>query len=182
LLEQLCQPARNQAAWQHFVLLYGPLLCRWSRRWRVPRQDREDFLQEVFGHLATKMPAFRYDARKSFRCWLWTVALNVWRHHRRKRKGPELHGDLDKVAEADGRTEADEREDAEHRHHLLLRLLKHIEHEFSSQALNAFRLYALEDRPARDVAHGLGVSVAAVLKVKSRVLGRLRQVSVGLID
>jgi RNA polymerase sigma-70 factor (ECF subfamily) len=54
--------------------------------------------------------------------------------------------------------------------------------EFENRTWEAFWRTAVEDRPARDVADELGMSVLAVYKAKSRVLRRLRQELGDLVD
>ena len=83
LLERLRRPA-EQAAWERFVRLYTPLLCQWARRLGLRGADAADLVQDVFVVLVQKLPEFRYDPRRRFRGWLWTVTLNKWRERRRR--------------------------------------------------------------------------------------------------
>ena len=56
------------------------------------------------------------------------------------------------------------------------------EPQFEPKTWKAFQGFLLEDRPAADVAAGLGMTVNAVFIAKSRVMARLRQEAEGLID
>ena len=84
LLERLRQPA-DEKAWQEFVDLYSPLLYQWARRAGLQEHDAADLLQDVFAHLLRKLPEFEYDRHKSFRGWLRTTTLNLWRDGCRRR-------------------------------------------------------------------------------------------------
>src|SRR5438105_2006111 len=83
LLERLRQPT-DQAAWERFVDLYAPLLYTWTRRLDVPAADAADLVQDVLTVLVEKLPEFRYDRRRRFRGWLWTVLRNKWCDRRRR--------------------------------------------------------------------------------------------------
>ena len=65
LLERLCRRPDEQH-WERFVVLFTPILSRWSGRLGVPAGDTEDLLQEVFTLLLRKLPEFRYDPTRSF--------------------------------------------------------------------------------------------------------------------
>ena len=53
---------------------------------------------------------------------------------------------------------------------------------FEPATLAVFRRVVFDEEEPAQVAAELGISVAAVWKAKSRVLGRLRQEAEGLID
>ncbi len=57
-----------------------------------------------------------------------------------------------------------------------------IEPMFEPKTLAAFRLVALDEVAPTQAAEELGMTYAAVLLAKSRVLSRLRQEAEGLID
>ena len=75
----------DQQAWERFVQLYTPLLHHWARKLGVPDEDAADLIQYIFAVLVRRLPEFRYDARRRFRGWLWTITLNKWRERRRHR-------------------------------------------------------------------------------------------------
>ena len=75
----------DEKSWGRFVELYTPVLLAYARRLGLRAPDDADFVQEVFMHLVTKLPAFVYDSKRSFRGWLRTVTHNLWRNRRRPR-------------------------------------------------------------------------------------------------
>lgn len=171
---------RDAAAWDRFVVLYAPLLLRWSRRLGLGEADAADFTQDVLVLLLQHVARFRYDPNGSFRAWLKTVLLNVWRKHQRKAaRGPQVNGHLDHVADTDPGVYLD---DAEHREHLVRRALQVAEADFEPVTWRACVEYLMKGRPADEVAAEMGISVNAVYLAKSRVLRHLRVELAGLID
>jgi RNA polymerase sigma-70 factor (ECF subfamily) len=70
----------------------------------------------------------------------------------------------------------------EHDKHLCASLLTAVRPDFNQATWDAFEQSTLDQRPAADVAHELGLTVNAVIKAKARVLRRLRQEAGGLLD
>ena len=179
LLERLRRPDAGEA-WARFVRLYTPLLFHWARRAGLPRQDAADLVQDVLTLLVRKLPAFRYDRRRSFRAWLRTVALNKWRERRRAAPAPaEGAAVLEEVAAPD---EMGAFEEEEYRNHLVGRALQSLRGEFPERTWEAFRRYAVAGEDAAAVAAALGLRLGSVYAAKSRVLARLREELEGLLD
>ena len=65
--------------------------------------------------------------------------------------------------------------DLEHDRHVFDALLKIVKPDFQPATWEAFRRFAIDGRPAADVASELGLNVNSVLLAKSRVLKRLRE-------
>ena len=78
MLERLRLDPANQEAWSEFVRRYGPQIYRWCRRWQLQEADAEDVTQAVLLKLSEKMRTFRYDAERSFRAYLKTLARYAW--------------------------------------------------------------------------------------------------------
>ena len=179
LLERLRRPDAGEA-WARFVRLYTPLLFHWARRAGLPRQDAADLVQDVLALLVRKMPAFRYDRRRSFRAWLRTVALNKWRE-RLRRGTPAVEG-ADALAELAAPDEMAAFEETEYRNHVVRQALHALRGEFPDRTWEAFRRYAVDGEDAVAVAASLGLHVGSVYAAKSRVLARLRAELEGLLD
>jgi RNA polymerase sigma-70 factor, ECF subfamily len=181
LLERLRQP-QAQAAWERFVDLYTPLLFYWARRAGLREPDAADLVQDVFAVLVQKLPEFHYDRSRSFRSWLHTVLLNKWRELRRGRPLMPQPGS----ASLDGLTSPEdliaEFDEAEFRHHLLMRAMQLMQADFQPATWKACWEHVVCDRPAEEVARELHLTVNAVYLAKSRVLRRLRQELEGLLD
>jgi RNA polymerase sigma-70 factor (ECF subfamily) len=180
LLEQLRNPA-DQAAWERFVRLYTPLLHFWARRLGLDGPDAADLVQDVFVVLVKKLPEFRYDPRKRFRAWLWTVAANKARERRRRPVPGEQPGD-EPLREAAVADPADEAAEQEYRRYVVGRALQLMQADFEPTTWQAFWECVTARRPAAEVAAQLGLTPGAVYNAKSRVLRRLRQELRDLLD
>lgn len=178
LLDRVRQPDAH-SAWERFVLLYTPLLVRWACRFGLRGQDAADLVQDVFAFLVQKLPEFRYDPHQSFRAWLYAVTANKWREVRRRRLPALLDAQDGPLADLAAPDESDE---FEYRRYLVQRALQLIESDFQPTTWKAWQQFAVNGRPADQVAAELGISAQAVYLAKSRVLRRLRQELQGLVD
>src|SRR5205823_5550541 len=145
-------------------------------------QDASDLVQEVFTVLVQKLPEFRYEPGKRFRGWLWTVTLNKFREHRRRKALPITSAsdvDLPDPAALDPAIELGE---ADYRRHLVQRAQQLMQAEFPPDTWKAYWDHVVSGKPAREVAAELGTTVNAVYIAKCRVLRRLREELAGLLD
>jgi RNA polymerase sigma-70 factor (ECF subfamily) len=180
LLERLRQPAAEEA-WSRFVKLYTPLLVGWAGRLGLREADTADLVQDVLVRLVRELPAFRYDPKRSFRAWLCTVTLNVWRNRRRPEAPRAVNpAALDGLAGANGADAS--LEEREYRHWLVGRAVQLMKADFQPSTWKACWECVVVGRPAAEVAAELGLSVGAVYMARSRVLSRLRQELAGLLD
>ncbi len=180
LLQRLTDKTQSsyRGAWEEFVRLYTPLLLHWAHRLGLQEHDASDLVQEVLLLLVRKLSAFRHDPRKSFRGWLRTVLLNKWRDGRATVTPVPLEGEAEPAAPAD----AQALEEREYRLYVLGRALRLMQAEFEPATWQACWDTVVCDRPAAEVAEGLGLSVNAVYLAKSRVLARLRRDLEGFLD
>ena len=192
LLDQL--RAGRPEAWQRLVLLYGPVIYRWCRRSDLAAEDAADVVQEVLAAVLVHLPSFRRDRpQDSFSGWLAVITRNKVREHFRRRQGrAEARGgstairqmaeipqpdDLPSTAGRGAGGEGDGiQPDGQAAACLSRRALEMIRAEFEDRTWRAFWRVSVGRESPANVAADLGVSVAAVYKAKSRVLGRLRQV------
>src|SRR4051812_1898453 len=93
LLGRLRQFPTDQNAWMLFTERYGRKILAWCRQWNLQEADSEDVTQTVLLKLADKMKTFDYDATKSFRAWLKTVARRVLSDYCDSRKAVAVGGD-----------------------------------------------------------------------------------------
>ena len=181
-LEQL--RARRPEAWQRLVGLYGPVTYRWCRRSNLTAEDAADVVQEVLAAVMIHLPDFRRDRREdSFGGWLATITRNKVREHYRRRQGKaEARGgstaqrQMAEIPQSPEPSEESIQPDAQSAACLSRRVLELIRAEFAARTWDAFWRVSVGGESPSHVAADLGISVAAVYKAKSRVLGRFREV------
>ena len=186
LLDRLMVARSDDSDWNRFHALYLPLIRRWIGRIPGLDHDVDDVSQEVLLVLIREIPRFDRRREGSFRAWLRRVTANRVRVYRRQRHrqaaavaGP-TEGFLEQIA--DSNSLLARQFDREHDMHICDAILAAVRSDFTPATWDAFQQFAVEGRPAADVARELGLSVNAVAKAKSRVLNRLRQEAAGLLD
>jgi len=182
LLDQL--RSRRPEAWQRLVRLYGPVIYRWCRRSNLRAADAADVVQEVLSAVMIHLPDFRRDRPEdSFGGWLATITRNKIREHYRRRQGrAEARGgstaqrQMADILQPQEPSEESIRPDAQTAACLSRRVLEMIRAEFEVRTWEAFWRVSVGGQSPSDVAADLKMSVPAVYKAKSRILGRLREV------
>jgi RNA polymerase sigma-70 factor (ECF subfamily) len=181
LLQRLCGPIDSRA-WERFVSLYTPLLCRWARQTGAQDADVADLVQETLTVVYRKLPTFSHQRAGSFRAWLRTTLVNRWRDLCRRasvRPGLAVDNQLDLDAMPALNDVAQDSEDCER---LVVRALELIRPEFQPLTWQAFWEFFTSRQEASVIADRLRISADVVYTSKSRVLRRLRQELHGLLD
>ncbi len=187
LLQRL-RSRHDSADWARFVALYEPLLRHWLRRKEVLAHDADDLVQNVMSVVVRRVSEFEHNGRTgAFRAWLKAITFHCVRDYCRARRnhppgtgGSEFQGLLHSLA--DPESDASRLWDEDHDRYVMKQMLEQLRDEFEPVTWQAFQGFALQSRPAAEVARELGVTPNAVFIAKSRVLSRLRQESAGLLD
>jgi len=179
LLGRLRRDPTDQTAWGEFVDRYGPKIYGWCRGLRLQEADAEDVTQLVLLKLADKMRTFAYDPKRSFRGWLMTLTHHAWSDFLESRRRPGAGSGDSRVHE--------QLESLQARDDLVTRLKEEFDKEILEEASfrvrlkvvpqkwEAFRLMALEGRSGAEVAQQLGMKVATVFVVRSKVQKMLQE-------
>jgi RNA polymerase sigma-70 factor (ECF subfamily) len=179
---------RQPEAWRRLVELYGPIVYRWCRRYRLFPDDAADIVQEVFANVARHVDRFEHRTQHGgFRSWLSTITHNeVCDFLRREQRQAQGRGGTDAQEHLAQIPEPPEPSDLtdlnEDRQLISRRALELVRVEFENRTWEAFQRAVLEGQYPADIAADLGISVNAVYKAKSRVLRRLRQELDELLD
>lgn len=180
--------ASNHDAWAEFQQLYAPLIRGWLVRRGVHDQDAEEVMQEVMQTLLTELPSFEHNGRVgALRCWLRRVVANClkkfWRRENRQPRalGGDDYADLAAGLE-DPHSQLSRLWNDEYNRVVCDRLLDRVKTDFHEQTMLAFRGVAIDGKHAAEVAEQTGLTVNAVRIAQSRVMRRLREVGVGLLD
>ena len=180
LLER-AQASGDADAWNAFVGLYTPLLQTWLAAAGLQQADRDDVSQRVLEVLVRQLPEFRHNGRTgAFRAWLRGITTNLLREFWRDRATVATDSVLAQLSDPGGRLSRVW--DEQHDRHVYQALAATVRTEVTETTWLAFHRTAIEDRPPRQVAEELGLSVNAVLIARSRVLTRLRKLAAELLD
>ena len=129
--------------------------------------------QLVLAKLLNLFCTFKYDATKSFRGWLKTVARHAWSDlrdgHDRVVGGDSL------IFSVEARTDLEARLEAIYDFELLEIAMEKVRGRVEHSTWEAFRLTAIEGQPATAVAQELAMAVGNVYVAKHRVQKLLQQ-------
>ncbi len=177
LLEGLRDPT-NRTVWQHYVERYRPLIVRYARKLGVPEGEAEDAAQAALLAFSSAYRDGKYDRAKGrLSSWLFGIATNQIRDWKRSHRAREERAGAVEAEEAlaglAGEDELHEVWEREWRDAVLWECLKLVRAEVMPETFRAFELFALQERPAEQVAQELGMTANAVFGAKRRVLQRV---------
>lgn len=177
---------RQDAAWQRFLRLYGPLVYSWCRtRWHLTPTDAKDILQEVVVRVMETIGDFQGG---NFAAWLWMitrsrVAKRFQRQPERVIGGSDFQQRLAEVPDDHGTQGPADSSDAMEEDvtgfanltGVLRRALDHVRAGAAATSWQAFWMVTVQGRKPAHVAEELGISANAVYIANSRILRRIRQ-------
>lgn len=177
---------KDRATWHEFYQLYERYVFRFARGAGLSHHEAQDLVQDVFLQVAERIGEFEArPQRGSFRRWLgnlvrWRIA--DLRRRQRRRPGEsgasawpfescaaEVHPEL----RADEFHEA-ERWDREWQDHVLEVAMARLARQVSPEHLQLFQLRARQGWGLIRISRELGVGLANVYAINSRLTKRLR--------
>jgi RNA polymerase sigma-70 factor (ECF subfamily) len=187
LLERLKHATPDALEWRRLRDIYSPMIRHWLSRLPNLHDEVDDLTQEVLAVLFRELPSFERRRDGSFRAWLRQITVNrMFAFCKTRRKQPLATGgpETDQLlAElADPTSDLARQWDQDHDRHVFEKLLAVVEADFEPRTWQAFTRFALEGRPAAQVAGELGLTESAVVQAKFRILKRLREEAGGLLD
>jgi RNA polymerase sigma factor (sigma-70 family) len=127
--------------------------------------------------LADKMKTFDYDATRSFRAWLKTVAWHVLSDYCDSRKAVAAGGDrtIELLGNLKAREDLVQRLDEEFDRELFEEAAARVKLRVTPKTWEAFERTALQDQSGSEVAAALGMKVATVFVARSKVQKLLQE-------
>jgi RNA polymerase sigma-70 factor (ECF subfamily) len=166
-------------AWQEFVAIYRPVVCRLARKRGLQHADADDLAQRVFIAVGRAIGNWQPDPdRGRFRAWLGTITRNAIINALARRPpdaaagGTSILERIEEQADTDERTQHDL--ELEYRRSVFRWAARRVRDEFGDGTWNAFWLTTVEGRDIAETAAELGKSPGAVYAARSRVMRRLR--------
>ncbi len=164
--------SRESLAWQEFVDLYRPIVCRFCRQRGLKDVDAEEVTQNVFANIVRAIPSFQYDVQRGrFRSWLCTIACNeILRYREKQQRQVTAPGAGLGDALCDGTRREVEAAWCEAFYAGIYEAAsRHVQPQFDAETWEAFTLTWEKQMPAAEVALLLGKNVNWVYKAKFRV-------------
>ena len=167
-------------AWDHLFGNFHHVIVRFACRLGLSATDAEDAAQEAMIAFVTAFRNGKYQREKGrLSHWLFGVARRTILNYRKRLPREQLIADPqtgttfwdkqpDEAAVSQSWTE-------EWQQMVVQKCLERVQLELDKKTFDAFRLYALCERPVKDVADDLHMTPNAVYIAKNRVLSRLRQ-------
>ena len=182
LIDQL--KSNQSDAWQRMYLLYEPLVRFWCRRAKVPEQDIQDLVQDVFQTVAKSIGSFSIERpTDNFRGWLRTITNSRVIDWRRRNSGkPQAQGGSTAQVFFAGQPFDESLPDSDDDSHveeqliqqLYAQALQIIRGHFQERTWQAFCRVVIDGLTPAEVGRELSMKPSTVRVAKSRVLHRLR--------
>ena len=185
--------SNEPVAWEVVFRLYAPLIKRWARGNGVQcPHEIENVCQEVFARIVKGLRSFQKRSNSgSFRGWLRVITRNyvytnyIGTSNLRTVGGSHWQQQLDQLP-FDNRSARSLLDSAADEHPdevsvIFQQIIAWVESEYSATQSLAFKRVVIDQRPAREVARDLDISVNIVYQNKSRILARIREVFQDLI-
>ena len=173
--------ARDELAWSQFVEIYAPLVYGFARKHGLQDADAADVTQDVLRSVAGAAKKLEYDPQRgSFRGWLFTVVRNrlrdFWAGQARQCQGSGDR-DADRRLQELPAPEEDQQSvwEQEYEQQLFHWAAAQVRADFQDSTWQAFWQTAVQGKSGKEVAKGLGMTVAAVYLAKARVIARLKE-------
>jgi RNA polymerase sigma factor (sigma-70 family) len=172
----------DQESWRDFFDSYCGLLYRTALKAGLNDAEAQDVVQDTIITVAKKIDTFTYDpAKDSFKGWLLYLTRKRIAMEYRKR-----HRALPPAALSDSGAEIDRIPDPagisfetiweeEWSRAIWEEAISKVKGQVGSKQFQMFHLYAVEERPAVEVAKALGVPVAQVYLAKHRIAALVKK-------
>jgi len=180
LLIGLGDPA-NDVVWTDFSNRYFPVLIAFGRRLGLSEHDAQDAAQDALLAFADSYRKGRYDRNKGrLRTWLYGIASNKIRDVQRRRPRERVVADATDETGLINRIPDDQTMsdlwETEWQRAVFQVCIQEVRKQVKPSSMQVFELCILKQWPTNKAAEHLKMSEAAVLKARTRVLSRMRDV------
>jgi len=177
----------DATSWNEFYQTYQALIYTVARRAGLNQVEAEEVVQDTVIAVARKMPGFTYEPGKdSFKGWL--LAVTRWRIlDQLEKRQPEERQGRPQTVDEETRTDTIERIPdpagldlaaiwrEEWQRNIIQTALARIKRQVHPQHYEIYHLHVILEKPVREVARTLGVSIGQVYLAKHRVGALLKE-------
>lgn len=166
----------GEVSWHEFYAVYRPLIILRGSDYQLTTDEKEELVQMVLLEIFHKCKSFHYDRslgrlRDYLRRIIGCKAVDILR----KRKTNHVSADvLDRHPDRESLLELAWTN--EWHNHLLSQAINILRSQIEPITFQAFELHVINERPAKEVASFLNISVNMVYVAKSRSASKLRTI------
>lgn len=159
----------DEDAWSAFASRYVDVLKRWCQGWNISATDSEDVIQDALLAILLSIPKFERQRVGSFRRWIKTIAWRCWCDAMSKSERLQYSDLLHKLRSPAAHQELEREFDRVAVEEILHTAIERVRVRVQEQTWEAFRLTALDEQPAAQVAEILYMSIDAIYAARCRV-------------
>ena len=188
--------AGDEISWAEFYAAYKPLILLCGGDCLLSPAECDELVQQVMAEIFQKDIVGKYDpdrvgddvvfkydpAKGRFRHYLRKIVRNQALKIYRKRKKFVAMDDANRAQETIPVDTWDRCWDEEWQKHVLTMALAELRGRVQAETYLAFEMYALHERPVKEVADFLNVSITSVYTAKSRCIVALKEIIATLED
>ena len=179
--------AGDEVSWREFFSTYRPLIILCGRDCGLTSDECDELVQQVMCEIFQKKILFKYNldevpedlnfkydpSRGRFRYFLKGIVRNqaLKLYHKRGRLIP-----TEELPELPSEEAFDASWDIEWRRHLFTQAMQELRSHVRAETFAAFEMYAIQERPVKEVAGFLNMSVDSVYVAKNRCIANLRTI------
>lgn len=174
--------SEDNASWAEFDGIYRPMLRRFALSRGLDDASADDVVQHCMISVHEHIRGFEYDPSKGrFKSWLRTLVNNRVRNlHRDRHEQSARTGDFvrGQARELPPEEAFDRIWMEEHLRHCMRR----VRDEETAEHFEAYRAYAIDEKPVEEVCGRYGLSANQLYKLKWRITQRLTELMKDLVE
>jgi len=166
----------DEVSWHEFYDTYRPLIILHGKDYKLSVEENEELVQMILLEIFHKCKSFHYDRglgrlRDYLRKIIGRKAVDILR--RRKNNLVSVDVLNDQLAEE---SLLEQEWESEWQMHVLSQAINILRTQLEPITFQAFELYVINEKPVKDVARFLDISVNMVYVAKSRAVKKLRSI------
>ena len=166
----------DDVSWHEFYVTYRPLIILHGSDYKLTADEKEELVQMVLLEIFQKCKSFHYDRshgrlRDYLRRIIGGKAIDILRRRKTDHVSDEVlnfHPDRESLLE--------EAWENEWQGHLLSQAINILRTQLEAITFQAFELHVINEKPAKEVATFLNISINMVYVAKSRSVKKLRSI------
>lgn len=181
----------DEFSWNEFYKLYSPLVRLHGGDFGLNVEEQKELVQKVMCEIFQKDILGKYSidqvpddviykhdpkVKGRFRHYMRAIIGNQAKAMLRKRRANAVSIDDPEVPDVFSEDDIERKYEEEYRMLVLNDALKELKNQVESKTFAAFEMYALQNRPPKEVAEFLNISIESVYTNRSRCISKLKDI------